>query len=87
MEWVAWMVPLVVVAVDWWMTLDQRRLDSRALAEGLRVRRAWAMAGIGRSVADTYLGQIRSELSWIRLAVQHASLRYPVFYGNQGVAI
>ena len=62
-----------VVVWGWWTRLDERRLDSRALAEALRVRRAWALAGIGRSVADSYRGQLRSEVSWIRQALFHVS--------------
>ncbi len=50
----------LVVVWGWWTWLDERRLDSRALAEALRVRRAWALAGVGRSVADSYYGQLRS---------------------------
>ena len=62
-----------VVVWGWWTRLDERRLDSRALAEALRVRRAWALAGVGRSVADSYRGQLRSEVSWIRQALFHVS--------------
>jgi hypothetical protein len=60
-----------VVVLGWQTRLDERRLDSRALAEALRVRRAWALAGVGRSVADSYPGQLRSEVSWIRQALFH----------------
>jgi F0F1-type ATP synthase assembly protein I len=49
----------------------ERRLDYRALAEALRVRRAWAIAGVGASVADTYLGQLRAEIVWVRRALRH----------------
>lgn len=70
---------IAVVAWDWWVRLDQRRLDSRALAEGLRVRRFWSLAGIGRSVTDSYVGQLRSELSWIRQAVFHSCPPAPVW--------
>src|SRR5436305_1186651 len=52
-----------------WTRLDERRLDYRFLAEALRIRRAWALAGIGQSVADSYLGQLRSEVSWVRRAL------------------
>jgi hypothetical protein len=62
-----------VVAWAWRTRLEERRLDSRALAEALRVRRAWAMAGVGRSVADSYIRQLRGEVSWIRQAVLHVS--------------
>jgi hypothetical protein len=60
-----------LVCYVWWVRLDERRLDYRALAEALRVRRAWALAGIGRSVSNSYLGQLRGELVWARRAVQH----------------
>jgi hypothetical protein len=60
----------VVVVSTWLRRLDARRLDYRALAEGLRVRRAWAVAGIGVSVADSYLGQMRSEITWARRALK-----------------
>ncbi len=64
-------IAILLVAGDWWARLDLRRLDARALGEGLRVRRAWAKAGIGRSVADSYAGQLRSEFSWVRNAMMH----------------
>ncbi len=46
--------------------LDTQHVDYRAIAEGLRVRFFWKLAGIGDSVADHYLGKQRSELDWIR---------------------
>ncbi len=60
-----------LVAWVWWERLDQRRLDYRALAEAVRVRRAWALAGIDASVADSYLAQLRGEMAWARRALQH----------------
>jgi hypothetical protein len=36
------------------------------MAEGLRVKFFWRLAGINDSVADHYLGKQRSELDWIR---------------------
>jgi len=53
--------------------LGERRHDYRALAEALRVRIYWGLAGIGKSVADSYLGQLRSEMSWTRRALQCAA--------------
>jgi hypothetical protein len=46
--------------------LDTKYQDYRALAEGLRVKFFWRMAGILESVADHYLGKQRTELDWIR---------------------
>jgi hypothetical protein len=61
----------LLVAAVCWARLDERRLDYRALAEALRVRRAWALSGLGASVADSYLGQLRGELAWARRALLH----------------
>jgi hypothetical protein len=61
----------VIVVSAWLRRLDARRLDYRALAEGLRVRRAWAVAGIGASVADSYLSQMRGEMTWARQALRN----------------
>jgi len=46
--------------------LDTQHEDYRAMAEGLRVKFFWKLAGITESVADHYLGKQRSELDWIR---------------------
>ncbi len=75
-------VSFVVVTVSWWKRFDQRRIDSRTLAEALRIRQVWAKAGIGRSVADSYFRQLRSELSWIRQVLLHASPP-PLFWSKQ----
>lgn len=53
--------------------MDTRRLDYRALAEALRVRCWWAMAGVPASVSDTYLHQFRGEMSWARRALSTIS--------------
>jgi hypothetical protein len=53
----------------WWERLDQRSLDYRALAEALRVRCFWALAGLKDSVADSYLSQMRGEMAWVRQAL------------------
>jgi hypothetical protein len=60
---------MLMVAGVWLSRLEQRRSDYRALAEALRVRRAWALAGIGVSVADSYLGQLRGAMAWTRRAL------------------
>jgi hypothetical protein len=53
----------------WWERLDQRSLDYRSLAEALRVRCFWALAGLKDSVADSYLSQLRGEMAWVRQAL------------------
>jgi hypothetical protein len=52
---------------------DRRRLDYRALAEALRVRIWWCVAGVGKSVALAYPEQVRGEVGWIRQAVRNLS--------------
>jgi hypothetical protein len=54
--------------------LEYQALDYRALAEALRVQLYWVAAGIGASVTSSYPQQARSEMSWIRQAVQAYSL-------------
>ena len=68
---VAVLVAIGQVWYIWWERLDEQRLDYRALAETLRVRKAWAQAGLADSVADSYLGQLRNEMSWIHRALTH----------------
>lgn len=54
--------------------LQDRYLDYRALAEGLRVQLFWTLAGIDDAVADRYLGRQRNALDWIRRALRAAAL-------------
>ncbi|MGE3800199.1 MAG: hypothetical protein AB7H80_04200 [Candidatus Kapaibacterium sp.] len=49
---------------------QSRYLDYRALAEGVRVRFFWSIAGISDEIADHYLHKQRSELDWIRYALR-----------------
>jgi hypothetical protein len=48
------------------LALDTQHEDYRAMAEGLRVKFFWRLAGIKDAIADHYLGKQRSELDWIR---------------------
>jgi len=66
-----WVGLILLVIVVWYYRLDVRRHDYRALAEALRVRQMYAAAGLSWSVADTYLGQLRTELVWVRRALLH----------------
>jgi hypothetical protein len=66
----ALMVSGMIVTGVWYTRLDSRRLDYRALAEALRVRYFWGLAGVQKSVADTYLGQLRGEMAWARRALK-----------------
>lgn len=49
---------------------QNKHQDYRALAEGLRIQFFWSLAAVPDSVADHYLSKQRSELDWIRKALQ-----------------
>jgi hypothetical protein len=56
---------------------ENRYQDYRALAEGLRVQKAWRCAGMrDRMVDSAYLRMQQSELQWIRLALRTAYLLF-----------
>ncbi len=56
----------ILVGIVWFKRTDERRLDYRALSEALRVRYFWALAGLTKSVAATYMGQLEGEMSLAR---------------------
>jgi hypothetical protein len=66
---------LVCVVYVWHRNVGalQKHLDYRALAEGLRVRYFWSLAGIRTSVTAVYLRQQNDELQWIREALRPSS--------------
>jgi hypothetical protein len=49
---------------------QNKHLDYRCLAEGLRVQLFWNLAGLTDEVAEHYLRLHRSELEWIRNAIR-----------------
>jgi hypothetical protein len=59
-----------IFAWSWWRDYHNKFLDYRALAEGLRVRLFWRIAGLKDAVADHYLRKQRGELDWIRQALR-----------------
>jgi hypothetical protein len=67
---VVWAVAAMRWKVAWAGDYQNRHLDYRALAEGLRVQFFWRLLGISDHVEDHYLGQQRSELEWIRYALR-----------------
>jgi hypothetical protein len=63
------------VAYAWYMwarraDYENKHLDYRALAEGLRIQFFWRLAGLRHAVADHYLRKQRGELDWIRHALR-----------------
>jgi hypothetical protein len=71
---------LLLLAYYIWYSRTNRRhfqnkyLDYRAVAEGVRVQFFWCLAGIGDSVALHYLRKQKSELDWIRNSMRVANL-------------
>lgn len=53
---------------------QNKHLDYRALAEGLRVQLFWDLSGIENEVDDHYLRQHRTELEWIRNAIRSTNI-------------
>ncbi|MFI5264624.1 MAG: hypothetical protein ACHQM6_08925, partial [Candidatus Kapaibacterium sp.] len=49
---------------------QEKFLDYRTLAEGLRIQYYWQFVGIPHSAANYYLGDQHSELDWIRHALR-----------------
>lgn len=54
--------------------IEDRFLDYRALAEGLRVQIFWTLSGVGEKVSSHYLSKYAGLLTWIRKAVKSAEL-------------
>ena len=74
-----WVLVLYPVALGsafllyrWAMRQDyqNKHLDYRALAEGLRVQLFWHLSGLLDEAADHYLRKQRTELEWIRNAIR-----------------
>lgn len=56
------------------LRVQDKHLDYRALAEGLRVQIFWNLAGVDAEAADHYLRNQQNELGWIRDGLRAASL-------------
>jgi len=69
---------LAAFAVHRWafgyLRCDERYLDYRALAEGLRVQLFWLIAGQETKVSDHYLLHQATELGWIRVTLRNIAL-------------
>lgn len=63
---------------------ERERYDLRAFSEGLRVQIAWCLAGVPGTVSADYMQRQRSELDWIRYAIQ--SLAWPPERWTRGFA-
>jgi hypothetical protein len=61
---------VALYALAKWKGYQNKHLDYRALAEGLRVQLFWHLAGLNEDVAEHYLRQHRTELEWIRNAIR-----------------
>jgi hypothetical protein len=53
---------------------QNKHLDYRVLAEGLRVQFFWKLAGIEEDVSEHYLRKERNELEWIRNAIHACNI-------------
>ncbi|MEW6144982.1 MAG: hypothetical protein AB1598_08210 [Thermodesulfobacteriota bacterium] len=62
--------------------VEDRFLDYRALAEGLRVQFFWTLCGINENVSSHYLSKYEGLLTWIRKAVR--SIEIMTLRGGDG---
>lgn len=65
--------------------IEDRFLDYRALAEGLRVQFFWTLSGIDENVSSHYLSKYEGLLTWIRKAVRSIEI-LTVRTGSPGYA-
>lgn len=65
--------------------IEDRFLDYRALAEGLRVQFFWTLSGIDENVSSHYLSKYEGLLTWIRKAVRSIEI-VTVRTGSPGYA-
>ena len=70
---------LVLGVVLWYFSVKRpdvqnKYLDYRALAEGLRIQCYWRIAGVTDSVAEHYLRRQKSEPDWIRNGIRATDL-------------
>lgn len=79
----AWMLALyaslffVAYGVFWfgaYFEIEEKFLEYRALAEGLRVQLYWLVVDLDEEAADHYLRKQRTELDWIRIAIRNCVL-------------
>jgi hypothetical protein len=82
-NWVWLLVYLLLLTGIGWQVWRMRHhqktaeaVDDRALAEGLRVQRAWFRAGLPDLVSQRYLRRYSEGLGWIRQALRGTSLAY-----------
>lgn len=74
---------LILLLVIFWRIRTMRQnqknmeaIDCRALAEGLRVQRAWFRSGLPDLVSQRYLRRYSQSLGWVRHALQGACVTY-----------
>jgi hypothetical protein len=65
--------------------VEDRFLDYRALAEGLRVQFFWTLSGINENVSSHYLSKYEGLLTWIRKAVR--SIEIVTLQNESGEAV
>ncbi|HRI88232.1 MAG TPA: hypothetical protein PK869_08205 [Candidatus Hydrogenedentes bacterium] len=63
-------VAFIVYNIARHLDIQNKYLDYRGLAEGIRVQAFWRIAGLEHEVADEYLIHHRTELDWIRDAIR-----------------
>jgi hypothetical protein len=72
----SWTERILAASLSWIEQRDyqNKHLDYRALAEGLRVQFYWRLSGLEDRVLDHYLTKYRTELDWIRATMRNWDL-------------
>ncbi len=85
LQWYLLVGSLCLGGISYWLyrtsqrqRLEEKYLDYRALAEGLRVQFFWHAAGVNLPAADYFLRDQRDELEWIRHAMTASQLSSPI---------
>ncbi|MFX4263626.1 hypothetical protein ACOBQJ_15680 [Pelotomaculum propionicicum] len=63
---------------------ENKHLDYRALAEGLRIQLFWKLTGLREDVTRYYLRKQKSELDWVRKGIETFNISVPGAGGAEG---
>ncbi len=92
-NWFLLLLYLVLLGAVGWLVFFMRKarrnteaVDLRALAEGLRIQKAWFLGGVHELVAQRYLRRDSRHMSWVRYALRGASLAFNAQPSHEDIA-
>ncbi|SES81062.1 hypothetical protein SAMN05660297_00555 [Natronincola peptidivorans] len=69
-----YLIAMVLYKVSTRYDFNNKHLDYRSIAEGLRIQFYWNLAGLNEKVENYYLNKNRSELEWVRSAIKSVQI-------------